>query len=999
MSSPFLDIGGKATGSNAEYEALLRRLGLLPPTPSRSEPAPTPTSPAAQLFPINFNAPNPLARTEQVSTATNTVTPVAGVTSPLLPPLPVIPSPPASSGTNAPPNDIFNNPQGIGASLAPAPKPAPSPTPAPVDDFLPIPQTFTPTPPLPSFTQAREGGSPAPTPRDSGMRLMPMPPSFTQVREGGSPSLPSIPIPPPPADDFLPIPQTFTPSPTPAPTVAPAPPVSNTVDSSNPWYIAPEVLASATSQASSGAVADQIVQSVAERPGERTTIDNSLPPLPAPPIGATANGRFGDSIDPGEVTPSPTPSPSPSPTPTPAPEPTPTPTPTPSPTPTPAPTPDVQTPVTGQVQTPVTGETRTQTPVVTPTTTPTTTTTPTVTPTPPEPPITPPSADTTPTGNTPAPGIVTPPGNQGAAQNGIPTPPPVPAVTANQVSVSNFTPPTPNVIADRAPLPTAAQAPQLNLGEALGARNTTLPNLPTSTAPNLGAILGGLPQTQLPTVPTREVSNFRDFLAQNATGQMSQEQIAAQARRLAEMQINPELAQAEQDRLAAQQRFQLALSQVGQGKEEALADLRSGFDDRLRQIQAMAIRNGLTASNIPLEQDINPLMQDFTMRQRTMEQGIQSEINRLQLEAQLGDQDAGRRIQTLLGQMGLIESGANFDLSRDERNFGEQARQNRFGEFMGGEQLARQTQQDTFGNQADLASMTEALRGNRLNEGLAQAGLDRQARQDQFGNEAQLAEMTEALRQNQLSELLAQAGFNRDSGQQDFANAMARAGMTEQQRQSDIGNNRADRSQGFQEFLGSQGLGLDLARLNESLLQGGLQRALTQDELNNRGTDNSLRQQLIQSQIAQNNASAARGGVDPLQLSQANQGIVQGVLAAQAILSDPKATPQQRQQAQIGLDIWMGEWARLNPDTPFPTGAQANTGPQPGQNPAVFEAQKAQAQSEIARLQNNLAVYESQLQASSSNPLWMSLFGAALQRTIQQRTDEVNRLKAQYGIE
>jgi hypothetical protein len=794
--------------------------------------------------------------------------------------------------------------------------------------------------PTPSFTQAREGGSPSlpsmsispPPVQSAPSQLSPIPtspaasdtslPPLQKPRPVGvgrldildAESPRSTPAPTPPSMNFTPLPgfiNTTTERP-------PAPPVSNTVDESNPWYIAPEELA----QAMQNVTAQDIAQDfVTDRPGERTTIDNNLPPTPAPILQTAPKPTGTGQLDIPD-TPAPTPAPVQTPPPTIAPTPEIAPKTEPGTTPGTSPGTGTAPGVSastgtgaspGVGTTPGTGATPGTGTGTGSTTPPPTTSPPTVVP-----PVTPPTADTTPTGNTPDPVVVTPPGNQGAAQNLIPTPPPVPAVTANQVSVSNFTPPTANSIQERAPLPTVAQAPQLNLGESLGTRNTQLPTLPTSTSPNLGAMLGGVPQTNLPTIPTREVGNFQDFLAQNATGQMSQEEIAAQARRMAEMQINPELAQAEQDRLAAQQRFQLALSQVGLGKEEALADLRSGFDDRLRQIQAMAIRNGLTSSNIPLEQDINPLMQDFTMRQRTMEQGIQNEINRLQLEASLGDQDAGRRIQTLLGQLGLIESNANFDLSRDERNFGEQARQNRFGEFMGGEQLQRQTAQDTFGNQADLASMTEALRGNRLNEGLAQAGLDRQARQDQFGNEAQLAEMTEALRQNQLNELLAQVGFNRDSGQQDFANAMARAGMTEQQRQSDIGNNRADRSQGFQEFLGSQGLGLDLARLNESLLQGGLDRALRQDELNNRPVDNALRQQLGGAQVqealaraAQAQAIADNGGLDPTDAFLMTKELGRDATGFIQTIMDPTKPQQQKDLAKAQLADVEAEYDRI----------------------------------------------------------------------------------------
>jgi hypothetical protein len=777
--------------------------------------------------------------------------------------------------------------------------------------------------------------------------------------------------------------RTPAPAPLPPPPVStPAQPVSNTVAKDNPWYIAPEELARVMT------ATQTTTPTMTERPGERTTIDNNLSLLPSAPSEWTQ-----PSLLPGEerapvVAPAPTPTPSPAPATT-------TPAPTPSATPT-TPTASEASVSTGTGTSPGTGTTPgAGTSIGTGTGTGTTTPPPLQPPSAPLPPPPPPPDTSTPTGNTPDPGIVTPPGNQGTSQTGIPTlppPPPVPSVSSNQVSVTPFTPPTPNAIQDRRdPLPTPATAPTVNFDN-LNAP-TFLPTLPTQVNTDLSQTLGALPQTNLPTLPTREMGNFQDYLTQNATGQMSQEDIAARARRMAEMQVNPELAQAEQDRLAAQQRFQLALSQVGTGKEEAMADLQSGFDKRLREIQAMAIRNGLTSSNIPLEQDINPLMKDFTMRQRTMEQGLQNEISRLQMEASLGDQDAGRRIQTLLGQLGLIESNANFDLSRDERNFGEAARQNRFGEFVGNEGLQRQQAQDTFGNQADLANMTEALRGNRMNETLAQAGLDRQSRQDQFGNEVQYGEMARGLRQDQLNEMLSQAGFNRESGQQDFVNQLGLTNLTEGMRQSDIGNNRADRSQSFQEWAGTQGMGMDVARLQEQLLMGGLDRALAQDELNNRPMDNDARRRLIESQIAQNNAG---GGMSVSDRAQGSRSAFEGIEVAREVLRTA-TTPEQRAAAQRAIDFHTGQWQLYNPGQQPPASANPAAGPQPGQNQVVYEQQKAQAQSEIARLQHNMAIYEQQLR--DMNPLSRELLGSSLQNTIQARLDEINRLKAQFGIE
>lgn len=465
---------------------------------------------------------------------------------------------------------------------------------------------------------------------------------------------------------------------------------------------------------------------------------------------------------------------------------------------------------------------------------------PTQTTTPVAPPITAPPTQTTPPSTSPPTGQVPP-----TTGGGNTLPPinlgtvvsPLPAGSVNVPNYLQFQPPQAGSVMERGQMP-------------------VVPNL---TAGNLNDALAelGIGDPTLPTAPNRQAGNFRDYLGQNGAETMTEAQLAETAKRLAEIQINPELSQAEQDRQALAARYALALSQAGQGKEAALSGMEKGFNDRLKQIQALALRNNLASSNIPLQEDINPLVNDYNIQRRGVEESIANKIAQLSLEASLGDQDAAKRIQTLLGQRGALEAQGLFDLRNQEREFGELSRSNRFNEFQGQENINRQAAQDTFGNQAALAQLQEMLRGNRADEFFQQQELDQNTAQQNFANQAALAQLQEAMRQ------------------------------------SDIGNNRADRSQYIQEWAAQNGLITEAARLQDSLLNSNLSRRQGELDLAQESDQNSLRNRYLQAQIAQMLSSAARGGVDPLDAADVSNEVAANVIAIQRAVKNGEMTNDQ----------------------------------------------------------------------------------------------------------
>lgn len=540
-------------------------------------------------------------------------------------------------------------------------------------------------------------------------------------------------------------------------------------------------------------------------------------------------------------------------------------------------------------------------------------------PPPPPPPTLPPMPTPAPPPNTDSGGNSRIPDNYGPPPITVPLPPslptidpklgiPQPTAQVGLPALGEWSPPAPGVVQARGDIPAN----------------------PNYKPGNLNSALAGLGATNLPQVPNYNPGTFQDYLGQNGTNAMTPEQIAQQARLRAELEINPQLSQVEQNRQDAAKRFELARQQAGQGKEAALSGLEQGYTDKLKRIQALSLRNGLASSNIPLQEDIMPLTNDYNIQRRGMEESISNRINQLELEAAMGDQSAGREIADLKGRLGQLQARNLSDLTVQERNFGEQARQNRFGEFLGTEGLSRQSAQDKFGNQSALASLQEALRGNRADEFFGQEDLNRTASQQNFGNNMALSQLQEGMRQ------------------------------------SDLQNNRTDRSQSFAEWAGQAGVGMDRSRLEDSLLSSNLQRRQGEFDIAQGSDLNSLKNQYLQAQLqglqaeaARDRAAAENGGLDLFDALDLTKGLTPDIQKEIDILNNPATTPQRKASAQAALAQYESYWNRVNPKVPFQQrwGAALNAPSSPGtQNPSpiVREAERQQVVKAIAEDEANL---------------------------------------------
>jgi hypothetical protein len=221
--------------------------------------------------------------------------------------------------------------------------------------------------------------------------------------------------------------------------------------------------------------------------------------------------------------------------------------------------------------------------------------------------------------------------------------------------------------------------------------------------------------------PRYTPGSFADYLAANGMTMLSPEQIAEEAKRLRDMKVNPQRAALERSRQELQEMAALATSQAGEGKDAALRGVDKALQGGLQRAQARAIRNNLVGSNIPETTDFRPLEQEAMAQKSGIEQAIANRVAEIQLRAQQGDQSALDQLTQLEALAGQIETQAVSDLTARERAFGEQARGNRYQEFMGNENLKQNATNMNFRNELDSRQFDESMRQFDTNQELEKA--------------------------------------------------------------------------------------------------------------------------------------------------------------------------------------------------------------------------------------------------------------------------------------
>lgn len=293
-----------------------------------------------------------------------------------------------------------------------------------------------------------------------------------------------------------------------------------------------------------------------------------------------------------------------------------------------------------------------------------------------------------------------------------PTPPPPASPGGTTRSTPSFNPfqsqadllGTASSLMGNLPIPGVSTAVQSGLSSGLkGAQQLMTP--PDIPPPPTGAG-GGLGE-----LPRYTPGNFADWLANNPIPGLTAEQIAAEARRLRDLKVNPQKAALEEQRRAFRERADQAMSRVGEGRDAAVRGINKALKEGLQRGQARAIRNNLVSSNIPETTDFRPMEQEALNRVADIDQAIANRKAELQMEAQLGDQDAMRRLTELEAAAAEMEAQLVTDLTNRERDFAERARGNRFQEFMGGETL----KQGQYQSDMDRAKLEREQRETDLN--------------------------------------------------------------------------------------------------------------------------------------------------------------------------------------------------------------------------------------------------------------------------------------------
>ena len=499
------------------------------------------------------------------------------------------------------------------------------------------------------------------------------------------------------------------------------------------------------------------------------------------------------------------------------------------------------------------------------------------------------------------------------------------------VTPITYTPPEAGPVQARRDLPTAPKTIEYSPPTA-GTVQTRrdVPTAPDLTQGNVGDYLSkqGIADTNLPTLPQSRAGTFEEYLTKNNLKTLTPEEIAAQAKRVREMQFGEAMSKVEQERLAAQQRNALAQQQAGTGLDSTLNDLDNAVRRQLEYLNAQNMQRGLTMtnSNIPVERDFNPLLYNYAKQRGSIQQSVQDKINQLRLEGQISDQQAAQMLVDLERQGGLTEAQTTADLQTRERQAGEQARQSRFGEFAGIEDVNRQRGVDEFGAESTLAQLNEAIRQGRGEEFFRQAGLNQSTSQQNFANESTLAQLVEEQRQADIRNNLAnrQQGLSEYSTKSDvanrgFANEATIAQLVEEQRQADIRNNLAGRQQGLSEYSTKSGVANDLTRLQDQLQTSELERALATRQGEMEGDPNSLANLLKAAQVreaearAQNSlAQAARGGLGADEVFKFTSDITPRIVSSIQVAADPAATDQDKSIAKAVLQQYKQQYDSLN---------------------------------------------------------------------------------------